>query len=280
MAARSSKTSKTAHVMGLLNKTEIPDSVDEPISRPAPSAPPVHTAPPPPPPVYEQPPQGAPYAPQPYPQQAYPPQQQPYPQQPYPQPIVYAAPPPPPVAPAAPAAPPASVAIETGGDAASAAVRSALAEYFSLQESEAALSSAQAPAPVQSTVQPLTRQPAMQAPVLTAPPPPPPMPVTPYMPSSSTAFNMKGYDFVNVMQLIVERKAKKYMALFGVCECSKCFADVCAIALNNLPPKYAVHRSGDVASTVSVCEGRFEASAVAQVTKACRIVMENPQHEQ
>ena len=106
------------------------------------------------------------------------------------------------------------------------------------------------------------------------------MPVTPYMPNTSAAFNMKGYDFVNVMQLIVERKAKKYMSLFGVCECSKCFADVCAIALNNLPPKYAVHRSGDVASTVSVCEGRFEASAVAQVTKACRIVMENPQHEQ
>lgn len=280
MAARSSKTSKTAHVMGLLNKTEIPDTIDEPIARPAPP-PPVQPAPPQPV-VYEQPPQSAPYAPQPYPPQQSYPQQAPYPQQPYPQPIVYAAPPPPPPAPTivtAPAAPSANVAIETGGDAASVAVRSALAEYFSLQESEAALSSPQQSAP-SAPVQPVIPSPLMQAPILSAPPPPPPMPVTPHIPNKSTAFSMKGFDFVNVMQLIVERKAKKYMSLFGVCECSKCFADVCAIALNNLPPKYAVHRSGDVASTVSVCESRFEASAVAQVTKACRIVMENPQHEQ
>ncbi len=280
MAARSSKTSKTAHVMGLLNKTEIPDTVDEPISRPAPP-PPVQSAPPQG--AYEQPPQSAPYAPPPYPQQPYPQQQtysqQPYPQQPYPQPVVYAAPPPPPAPVAAPAAPAASVAIETGGDAASVAVRSALAEYFSLQESEAALSSAQKAVPGEP-VQPVVSSPLLQPPILSAPPPPPPMPATPYMPNKSAAFNMKGFDFVNIMQLIVERKAKKYMSLFGVCECSKCFADVCAIALNNLPPKYAVYRSGDAASTVSVCEGRFEASAVAQVTKACRIVLENPQHEQ
>ena len=43
--------------------------------------------------------------------------------------------------------------------------------------------------------------------------------------------------YINVMQVLVEEKAPKYVKMFGLCSCKRCMEDVKAITLNHLPPK-------------------------------------------
>ncbi len=85
--------------------------------------------------------------------------------------------------------------------------------------------------------------------------------------------------YVNVMQSLVEEKAKKYMKMFGVCACSRCTADVIALALTNLPPKYIVMPRGEVVPMLTVYENRYSAAIIAQVMRACKTVMASPRHK-
>ncbi len=84
-------------------------------------------------------------------------------------------------------------------------------------------------------------------------------------------------DYVNVMQALVEEKAPKYIQLLGVCPCSRCLADVKALALSHLDPKYIVIRKSQK-FPYSVYENRHNAAVTSQIIWACRVVMENPRH--
>jgi hypothetical protein len=83
---------------------------------------------------------------------------------------------------------------------------------------------------------------------------------------------------VNIMQALVEEKSLKYIQMFGLCTCSRCVADVKALALSNLPPKYIVMHKGQVVPMLSVYEGRFSSALTAQIINACKVVMQNPRH--
>lgn len=84
--------------------------------------------------------------------------------------------------------------------------------------------------------------------------------------------------YVNIMQALVEEKAKKYMDMFGLCTCSRCVADVKALALTNLPPKYMVMQKGECIPMLTVFENQFNAALIAQIIAACRVVLQNPRH--
>lgn len=84
--------------------------------------------------------------------------------------------------------------------------------------------------------------------------------------------------YINVMQVLVEEKALKYVQMFGLCECDQCMADVKALALNHLPPKYVVMRQGDVIPKLTFYEGKYGSDIIAQLLNACRIVKEHPHH--
>jgi hypothetical protein len=84
---------------------------------------------------------------------------------------------------------------------------------------------------------------------------------------------------VNVMQVLVDENADKYVKMFGLCQCPHCMADVKALALNNLQPKYVVMEHGHVVPRISVYEGRYQAAVTAQILRACTTVMEQPRHE-
>ena len=84
--------------------------------------------------------------------------------------------------------------------------------------------------------------------------------------------------YVNVMQLLVEEKAEKYMRLYGLCCCPRCVIDVKALALNNLPPKYVVMHKGDMVPRITVYEGRYNAVITAQLMQACTSVQKAPHH--
>ena len=83
--------------------------------------------------------------------------------------------------------------------------------------------------------------------------------------------------YINIMQALVEEKTPQYIKLLGVCSCSRCLADVKALALSHLEPKYiVVHSSQHFPYTVY--ENRYNAAVTSQIIAACRTVMGNPRH--
>ncbi|NLY67720.1 MAG: late competence development ComFB family protein [Tissierellia bacterium] len=64
-----------------------------------------------------------------------------------------------------------------------------------------------------------------------------------------------------------------------VCKCDKCRLDIAAIALNNLKPKYVVTEKGRVYAKLAALNYQNEANIIVEITKAIKIVGENPRHD-
>lgn len=86
-------------------------------------------------------------------------------------------------------------------------------------------------------------------------------------------------EYVNVMQVLVEEKAEKYIKMFELCQCPRCVVDVKALALCNLPAKYVVMGKGERIPRITIYESRYNTAVTAQIMRACKIVMENPRHD-
>ena len=84
--------------------------------------------------------------------------------------------------------------------------------------------------------------------------------------------------YINVMQVLVEEKAPKYVQMFGLCSCRRCMEDVKAYTLNHLPPKYVVLEPNDRVPRLTVYEGKFSSDITAQLLQACKVVMDRPHH--
>lgn len=87
-----------------------------------------------------------------------------------------------------------------------------------------------------------------------------------------------GSVYLNVMELLVEEPLEKYVKLFGLCTCQRCLADVRALALSRLSPKYVVLPASAVKPMLSLYQAKWEATVIAQVIQACKTVMESPRH--
>ena len=84
--------------------------------------------------------------------------------------------------------------------------------------------------------------------------------------------------YVNVMQVLVEEYAEKYIKMFNLCTCPRCVTDVKALALTNLTPKYVVMNEGEMVPRITLYEKRYQSSIIAQLLKACAVVAERPNH--
>lgn len=84
--------------------------------------------------------------------------------------------------------------------------------------------------------------------------------------------------YINVMQVLVEEKAEKYMKLSGMCCCDTCKVDVKAYALNHLPPKYVVMSRGEMIPKLTFYELQHSSDITAQLMKACTVVAGAPHH--
>lgn len=84
--------------------------------------------------------------------------------------------------------------------------------------------------------------------------------------------------YVNVMQALVEEQAPRYLKMLSVCPCARCTADVKALALTNLPAKYIVMEKGEVIPTLTVYEKRYSQILTAQLIKACETILHHPRH--
>lgn len=87
------------------------------------------------------------------------------------------------------------------------------------------------------------------------------------------------YRMVNVMEQILKRqKLEQQMERYGVCTCSRCRADVEALALTKLPAKYIVVDKSTVAPMIGFYENRFRVNILTQIIRACIQVKDNPHH--
>ena len=136
------------------------------------------------------------------------------------------------------------------------------------------------PAPVQTAPvpapepdpEPIPAQPEpVQAAPVPEPEPPAPEPVHEFIEPENPGY-------INVMQVLVEEKAPKYVEMFGLCTCKRCMEDVKAYTLNHLPPKYVVLEPNDRVPRLTVYEGKFNSDITAQLLQACKLVMERPHH--
>ena len=195
-------------------------------------------------------------------------------------------------APAAPAAPVPPIVTSMAPDAAVSvqirnALEDALADELGPQQPAAPQLEPEPipePEPAPQAVQQQTAPQAVQPEPQPAPTPQPapiqaaepePIPDEPHFKEPLVPEN-PGY--INVMQVLVEEKAPKYIQMFGLCQCERCLADVKAYTLNHLPSKYVVIEKGDLIPRLTVYEGKFISDVTAQLLQACKVVMERPHH--
>ena len=82
----------------------------------------------------------------------------------------------------------------------------------------------------------------------------------------------------NYMEVIVEEMIDSVLRDIKSCTCENCRFDIAAIALNNLPPRYAVTREGTLYSKLNLLQQQYDIDVITQITKAAEIVNRNPRH--
>lgn len=103
-----------------------------------------------------------------------------------------------------------------------------------------------------------------------------PAPEIPFAPRET--YLPDGSVCLNIMEILVDERMERYVKMFGLCNCSRCLADVRALALTRLPAKYLVMPAQEAPPRVSLYRARYETDVIAQVIMACKTVMEKPRH--
>jgi len=88
------------------------------------------------------------------------------------------------------------------------------------------------------------------------------------------AMELKNYMEELVTQVLDELLAKQK----AKCKCARCRLDIAALALNNLPPKYAVTDIGRAHTKLEAAKAQFQIDIVRELTRAIEKVSENPRH--
>jgi competence protein ComFB len=83
---------------------------------------------------------------------------------------------------------------------------------------------------------------------------------------------------VNINEEFVMQSVKKIMKELNACDCEVCFANACAIALNELQPKYVTSRKGALLTEITTSTVANQADITVEATKAVLKVMKNPRH--
>lgn len=83
----------------------------------------------------------------------------------------------------------------------------------------------------------------------------------------------------NLMEELVDLRMDKEMLEAEMCMCDQCRADVRALALNKLPPRYVVTTAGGVMMQALNMSLQAQADIMAAMTYAIRVVKTNPRHK-
>ena len=85
-------------------------------------------------------------------------------------------------------------------------------------------------------------------------------------------------DVHNVMETLVEDHLDSCIRGAGACSCEFCRADVKALALNKLPPRYASRLQGSIITRANNMKSQASTDVLAAIMEAIAIVQANPRH--
>ncbi len=100
----------------------------------------------------------------------------------------------------------------------------------------------------------------------------------PSVTDTTTTPKASTFKYLNVMEHVVENIARDYIGRLGGCTCEHCIADVTALTLNKLTPKYVVVEPPAASPLLNFYSSRFAPQVIVELTKSCFIVKENPHH--
>ena len=83
---------------------------------------------------------------------------------------------------------------------------------------------------------------------------------------------------VNIVEELVRAKVSSTIQFIDMCRCEKCQLNACAIALNELPPKYVTTTKGALFAQLGVSGFEDQTAIEVEVMKALKIVKECPMH--
>lgn len=86
------------------------------------------------------------------------------------------------------------------------------------------------------------------------------------------------YEYIDVMNSVIDERLMEYIERFNVCSCNRCVLDVKALALSNLPPKFIVTPKTSSRPLMSFYHSKYSSYIMTELTKACLTVLDNPRH--
>ena len=96
--------------------------------------------------------------------------------------------------------------------------------------------------------------------------------------TSSPELEKTTFKYLNVMEYVVQNKVHEYAAKLDACCCGHCIADITALTLTNLPPKYVVVAPPSASPLLNFYVNRYSQQVFVELTKACFTVKQNPHH--
>lgn len=96
--------------------------------------------------------------------------------------------------------------------------------------------------------------------------------------TSSPELEKPTFKYLNVMEHVVQNKVHEYATKLDACCCGHCIADITALTLTNLPPKYVVVEPPSASPLLNFYVNRYSQQVFVELTKACFTVKQNPHH--
>ena len=86
--------------------------------------------------------------------------------------------------------------------------------------------------------------------------------------------------FENFMEVLVDEALEDLFKVTSLqfCRCERCYLDAKSIALNRLPPKYIVTRTGEIYAKLDIFRNQFRVDVLKAAIEAIEIVKKNPSH--
>lgn len=82
----------------------------------------------------------------------------------------------------------------------------------------------------------------------------------------------------NSMEELVFEKTKSIVSKMDMCQCEKCYYDVCALVLNQIQPKYVTTAKGNLMAKLPTMSHKKDAELTMLVTQCAKMVQGKPMH--
>jgi len=93
-----------------------------------------------------------------------------------------------------------------------------------------------------------------------------------------TSAEQKKFALSNYWEARVMERAKVIVSQMDMCQCEKCFFDVCALVLNKLPPQYTTTDKGNLMIKVPATSAKAELELTILISRSAKMVRDRPMH--